>query len=128
MHPGASDGTFEQVTWKEFDVVVRFLAKSSSSVFHPQLVQSVKSSTQLTIALLGTGHSFAYFATQLALVSLGIRVLLLSPSNADVARDYLLEECNAVGVVVEEHLLYTVQRLGDAVVPLIPVPPIKSLS
>ncbi|KAK5679509.1 hypothetical protein LTS10_008330 [Elasticomyces elasticus] len=59
---------------------------------------------QPTIALLGSGHTYQYFATQLALLHLGFRVLLLSPSNADVARDHLLTTCDAVGIVVQADL------------------------
>ncbi|KAK5136156.1 hypothetical protein LTR08_003993 [Meristemomyces frigidus] len=125
LHPNGA--SFKQITWKEFDLIVRSLAASYSSAFHRQLVESINNNSQPTVALLGVGHSFAYFATQLALISLGARVLLLSPSNADVARDYLLATCGATGIVVEEQLLATLQDMHCAIVPLQEVPPLQSL-
>ncbi|GAB7353494.1 hypothetical protein MBLNU459_g3943t2 [Dothideomycetes sp. NU459] len=58
-----------------------------------------------TIALLGTGHTFQYWITQMALLKLGVRILLLSDKNADAARDHLLRSCNAVGVVAAQQFI-----------------------
>lgn len=53
---------------------------------------------------------------QPALLKLGVRVLLLAPSNADAARNHLLSVCGAVGIVVQTELLCTLDHVRLPVV------------
>ncbi|EMC98541.1 hypothetical protein BAUCODRAFT_23288 [Baudoinia panamericana UAMH 10762] len=110
--------SFVKVTWREFNSAVNTLARHYSSALDVQLNEAIKVDQQPTVALLGTGHTIGYFATQLALLKLGIRVLLLSPSNADVATNHLLTVCNAVAVVSQANLQSAVHGLH--VVELVP--------
>ncbi|KAK4892896.1 hypothetical protein LTR27_008624 [Elasticomyces elasticus] len=117
------EGTsFVPVSWREFEKVVHTLALSYSQLFRTQIDTGNAIGHQPTIALLGSGHTYEYFATQLALLHLGLRVLLLSPSNADVARDHLLTTCNAVGVVVEAELEAGLQQIHLPVIAMLPLP------
>lgn len=110
--------TFDFITWKQFDHVTNTAAAHYAIAFHLEIENGNKSSLQPTIALLGTGNTFRYWVTQVALFKLGVRVLLLSDKNADVARDHLLETCNAVGIVAEPQHLDTVKDVNIRVVPL----------
>ncbi|KAI6910578.1 male sterility protein [Hortaea werneckii] len=122
------ENTFRKVSWIEFNDLVKALAASYADVFHAQVVAGIANAKQPTVALLGVGHTFQYFATQLALVRLGLRVLLLSPSNATAARDHLLDACDVVGIVAEEQLLQTVQDLDMPVAKLLSRPTAGSLT
>lgn len=102
--------------------MVHSVAALHSASFHQQLVDGIDTARQPTIALLGSGNTIAYFVTQLALVTLGLRVLLLSPSNSDIARDHLLAACDAVGLVVEDQLMQKAQDLGLPVVSMAELP------
>ncbi|KAK3634370.1 hypothetical protein LTR56_007343 [Elasticomyces elasticus] len=120
LHP---EGTsFVPVTWREFETVVHALAFSYSQLFRSQIDTGNTIRHQPTIALLGSGHTYEYFATQLALLHLGFRVLLLSPSNANVARDHLLTTCDAVGIVVQADLDADQQRIGLPMITMLPLP------
>ncbi|KAI7087078.1 male sterility protein [Hortaea werneckii] len=120
--------TFRKVSWIEFNDLVKALAASYADVLHAQLGAGIADAKQPTVALLGVGHTFQYFATQLALVRLGLRVLLLSPGNAKAARDHLLDACDVVGIVVEEQLLHSTQDLDMPVAKLLSRPTAKSTS
>ncbi|KAI6854245.1 male sterility protein [Hortaea werneckii] len=123
-----NENTFRKISWIEFNDLVKALAASYADVFHAQLVAGIADAKQPTVALLGVGHTFQYFATQLALVRLGFRVLLLSPSNATAARDHLLGACDVVGIVAEEQLLQNVQDLDLPVAKLLSRPTPESAS
>ncbi|RMY56009.1 hypothetical protein D0865_03872 [Hortaea werneckii] len=122
------ENTFRKVSWIEFNDLVRGLAASYADIFHAQVVAGIANAKQPTVALLGVGHTFQYFATQLALVRLGLRVLLLSPSNATAARDHLLDACDVVGIVAEEQLLQIVQDLDKPVAKLLSRPTAESFT
>lgn len=122
------ENAFRKFSWIEFNDLVKALAASYADVFHAQVVDGIANAKQPTVALLGVGHTFQYFATQLALVRLGLRVLLLSPSNATAARDHLLNACDVVGIVAEEQLLQTVQDLDMPVAKLLFRPPAESFT
>ncbi|KAI7223857.1 male sterility protein [Hortaea werneckii] len=122
------ENTFRKVSWIEFNDLVKALAASYADVFHAQVVAGIANAKQPTVALLGVGHTFQYFATQLALVRLGFRVLLLSPSNAKAARNHLLDACDVVGIVAEEQLLQTVQDLDMPVAKLLSRPTAESFT
>ncbi|KAI7554322.1 male sterility protein [Hortaea werneckii] len=122
------ENTFRKVSWIEFNDLVKALAASYADVFNAQVVAGIANAKQPAVALLGVGHTFQYFATQLALVRLGLRVLLLSPSNATAARDHLLDACDVGGIVAEEQLLQTVQDLNMPVAKLLSRPTAESLT
>ncbi|KAK5740136.1 putative NRPS-like protein biosynthetic cluster [Elasticomyces elasticus] len=120
LHP---EGTsFIPVSWREFETIVHTLAFGYSRLFRTQIDAGNVTEHQPTIALLGSGHTYEYFATQLALLHLGLRVLLLSPSNADVARDHLLTTCDAVGIVVQAELKAGLQQIYLPAITMIPLP------
>ncbi|KAK3656350.1 hypothetical protein LTR56_003052 [Elasticomyces elasticus] len=117
------DGTsFIPVSWREFETIVHKLALSYSQLFRAQIDTGNATGHQPTIALLGSGHTYEYLATQLALLHLGLRVLLLSPSNADAARDHLLTTCDAVGIVVQAELKAGLQQIYLPAITMIPLP------
>lgn len=122
------ENSFRKVSWIEFNDLVRALAASYADVFQAQLVAGIANARQPTVALLGVGHTFQYFATQLALVRLGLRVLLLSPSNATAARHHLLEACDVMGIVADEQLLQTLQDLDMPVAELLSRPTAESFT
>ncbi|KAI7283461.1 male sterility protein [Hortaea werneckii] len=122
------ENRFRKISWIEFNDLVKALVASYSDVFHAQIAAGIATAKQPTVALLGVGHTFQYFATQLALVRLGLRVLLLSPSNATAARDHLLDACDVVGMVAEEQFLQTVQDLEMPVTKLLSRPTAESVS
>ncbi|KAF1344851.1 male sterility protein [Delphinella strobiligena] len=113
--------TFASITWQQFDHLTEYAAAHYSRAFQSQIETGTSSGTQPTIALLGTGNTFRYWVSQIALLKLGVRLLLLSDKNADVARDHLLESCSAVGIVVEHNYVVSVQHLQMPVVPFVPV-------
>ncbi|KAK5685624.1 putative NRPS-like protein biosynthetic cluster [Elasticomyces elasticus] len=120
LHP---EGTsFIPVSWRDVETIVHTLAFSYSQLFRTQIDAGNATEHQPTIALLGSGHTYGYFVTQLALLHLGLRVLLLSPSNADVARDHLLTTCDAVGVVVQAELEAGLQQIHLPVIAMLPLP------
>ncbi|KAI7481622.1 male sterility protein [Hortaea werneckii] len=122
------ENTFRKISWIEFNDLVKALAASYVDVFHALLVTGIAHAKQPTVALLGVGHTFQYFATQLALVRLGLRVLLLSPSNATAARDHLLDACDVAGMVAEEQFFQTVQDLDMPVTKLLSQPTKDAIS
>ncbi|KAL1630111.1 putative NRPS-like protein biosynthetic cluster [Diplodia seriata] len=87
---------------KTFDRLVTAAAAYYSVKFRSEISAANEQSRQPTIALLGTGNTIAYLVTQIALVKLHIRVLLLSNKNASVARDHLLQVCDAVGIIADQ--------------------------
>lgn len=111
--------SFERLNWGDVDRRVTALAHQYSAVFRQQILDGTKARRQPTIALLGVGHTFAYLATQLALVKLGLRVLLLSPGNSGIARDHLLTVCDVVGVVAEEQLVPSAAGIDTPVTPML---------
>ncbi|GAB7353493.1 hypothetical protein MBLNU459_g3943t1 [Dothideomycetes sp. NU459] len=97
--------SFASITWKQFDCITDVAASYYATAFEREIEHGNKTSVQPTIALLGTGHTFQYWITQMALLKLGVRILLLSDKNADAARDHLLRSCNAVGVVAAQQFI-----------------------
>lgn len=101
--------------------MTEYAAAHYSRAFQSQIETGTSSGTQPTIGLLGTGHTLRYWVSQIALLKLGVRLLLLSDKNADVARDHLLESCSAVGIVVEQNYVVSVQHFQMPVIPFAPV-------
>ncbi|KAI5203917.1 male sterility protein [Aureobasidium subglaciale] len=107
---------FDKLTWSEFDALTDLSAAYYAKSFTFKIdIQGAKFS-QLTIALLGVGNTFDYWVAQIGLCKLGVRLLLLSDRNADVARDHLLDICNATGIVTEAKLRNTLNHLSVQVV------------
>ena len=115
------DDTFVSIKWQHFDQLTDHAAAQYSRAFKHEIESGLLSGLQPTVALYGTGNTFGYWVSEVALLKLGVRVLLLSDKNADVARDHLLRACVAVGIVVEQKYITTVQELSIPVVPLVPV-------
>lgn len=115
------DDTFAPITWKQFDHLTNYAAAQYSRAFSHEIATGLSTGTQPTIALLGTGNTFRYWVSEVALLKLGVRILLLSDKNADAARDHLLQTCNAVGIVVEQKYVIAVQELQMPIVPFVPV-------
>ncbi|KAL1301564.1 hypothetical protein AAFC00_005801 [Neodothiora populina] len=115
------DDIFASITWEQFDHLTEYVAAQYSQAFQGELETSLSMNQQPTLALLGSGNTFRYWVSQVALLKLGVRVLLLSDKNAEVARDHLMRVCNAVGVVVEQKYVRHVQGLQVPIVPFVPV-------
>lgn len=115
------DDAFASVSWQQFDYLTEYAALHYSSALRAQIEAALVTGIQPTIALLGSGNTFRYWASQIALIKLGVRVLLLSDKNAEPARDHLLSTCNAVGIVVEQKYVASVHKLDMPVIPFIPV-------
>ena len=115
------DDDFATITWRQFDHVAEYAAAQYSQAFLNEIESSLATESQPTVALLGSGNTFRYWVSQIALLKLGVRVLLLSDKNAEAARNHLLQTCKAVGIVVEQKCLLSVQGLDMPIVPCVPV-------
>lgn len=113
--------SFAFITWKQFDYLTEYAAAHYSRAFQSDITRAQLERSQPTIALLGSGNTFRYWVSEVALLKLGVRVLLLSDKNADIARDHLLRTCHAVGIVVEQKYVLSVHGLEMPVVPFVPV-------
>ena len=110
---------FAAITWRQFDHLTEHAAVQYSRAFQTDIETSLVAGSQPTVALLGGGNTFRYWVSQIALLKLGVRVLLLSDKNAETAREHLLQACNAVGIVVEQKYLLSVQGLDMPIVPCV---------
>ncbi|KAI5247806.1 male sterility protein [Aureobasidium subglaciale] len=111
-----SGKSFDKLTWSEFDALTDLSAAHYAKSFTFKIdIQGAKFS-QPTIALLGVGNTFDYWVAQIGLCKLGVRLLLLSDKNADVARDHLLDVCNATGMVTEAKFQKSLDHLSIQVV------------
>lgn len=110
---------FEKITWRQFDALTNLSAGHYAETFGDIVQAGNPTSSQPTIALLGTGNTFEYWVTQIGLCKLGIRLLLLSDKNADIARNHLLEVCDAKGIVVEQKYWDSIQGSGIKVATMV---------
>ncbi|KAL1631005.1 putative NRPS-like protein biosynthetic cluster [Neofusicoccum ribis] len=94
--------SFTIVSWQDFDKLVTAAATHYAQKFQREIDGANECAKQPTIALLGNGNTIDYLVTQIALVKLHIRVLLLSNKNAPAARDHLINVCDAVGIIADE--------------------------
>jgi acyl-CoA synthetase (AMP-forming)/AMP-acid ligase II len=101
LYPFGSDTLYEAMNWDEFDRITENLALLYAQSFREELEDANRTQRQPTIGLLGGGNSVEYFCTQLSLVKLGVRVLLLAESNPSNALHHLLDSCD-VSVVVTD--------------------------
>ncbi|OJD40614.1 male sterility protein [Diplodia corticola] len=100
LHPQGE--SFAIIDWETFDRLVTAAATQYAATFQTDINAANEHSRQPTVALLGTGNTIDYLVTQIALVKLHIRVLLLSNKNAPAAREHLLQACDAVGIIADQ--------------------------
>lgn len=110
--------SFEQVTWEDFDAFTDTTAARYSRVFQEVIEAGNTNEQQPTIALLGQGNSYEYWAAQISLLKLGVRLLLLSDKNSDEATRHLLKTCVVRGIVAERRYADYAGRLGIPLVVL----------
>lgn len=101
LYPVGLEGLYEAMTWDEFDRITEILAAVYAKNLREELEDANKTQSQPTVALLGGGNSVEYFCTQLGLMKLGVRVLLLAESNPTNALHHLLDSCD-VSVVITD--------------------------
>jgi acyl-CoA synthetase (AMP-forming)/AMP-acid ligase II len=89
------------MNWDEFDRITENLALLYAQSLREELEDANRTQRQPTIGLIGGGNSIEYFCTQLALMKLGVRVLLLAESNPTNALHYLLDSCDVAVVITE---------------------------
>ena len=96
-----SGAPYESMTWDEFDSITESIALSYGLLLKAELEKANQARKQPTVALLGGGTTLEYFCTQLALMKLGVRVLLLAEGNALKAIQHLLESCRATAIITD---------------------------
>lgn len=98
-----SDSTdvYNSLTWKQFHQYSNSLALRYGEALRSELLEAKKNHVQPTVALLGVGVTFDYWAAQFALIKLNIRVLCLAERNTVKVFHSLLSNCQAVAVVVD---------------------------
>jgi acyl-CoA synthetase (AMP-forming)/AMP-acid ligase II len=101
LYPVESEGLYEAMTWDEFDRITEILAAEYAQNLREEVEDANRTQRQPTVALLGGGNSVEYFCTQLGLMKLGFRVLLLAESNPPNALHHLLDSCD-VSVVITD--------------------------
>jgi long-subunit acyl-CoA synthetase (AMP-forming) len=89
------------MTWGDFDSVMENLAALYAQNLREELKDANRTQRQPTVALLGGGNSMECFCTQLGLMKLGIRVLLLTKSNPTNALHHLLDSCDVSVVIID---------------------------
>lgn len=77
------------------------LAQRYGQALRSELLEANKSCKQPTVALLGVGVTFDYWAAQFALIKLKVRILLLAERNTVEVFRSLLSRCQAVAVVID---------------------------
>ncbi|KAF2089388.1 male sterility protein [Saccharata proteae CBS 121410] len=101
IHPSGDDGSFKIIDWATFDSLTKAAAVRYGTEFHQMIATANKDSKQPTVALLGNGNTIDYLITQIALLMLNFRVLLLSNKNAPSAREHLLDVCDVAGLIAD---------------------------
>lgn len=101
LYPVGPEGLYEVMTWDEFDRITNNLAALYARNLCEQLEDANRTRRQPTVALLGGGSSVEYFCTQLGLMKLGVRVLLLAESNPTNALHHLLDSCDVCVVIAD---------------------------
>ena len=74
--------SYKSLTWDQFHAMTDLLAWRYAQELRNELLSAKERKTQPTVALLGVGTSLQYFATQMALIKLNMRVLLLADKNS----------------------------------------------
>lgn len=92
---------YKSLTWIQFHEHTNVLAHRYGQALRSELLEANKSHKQPTVALLGVGVTFDYWATLFALIKLNVRVLFLAERNTVEAIHSLLLRCQAVAVVID---------------------------
>jgi acyl-CoA synthetase (AMP-forming)/AMP-acid ligase II len=99
----AGDKTgFSSITWVEFDRCTNILASRYSKTLHDILVRANATIQQPCVALWGAGHTIEYFATQMALAKLNVKVLLLADSAPVTTVTHLLNVTKAELIIADQ--------------------------
>jgi len=101
LYPVGPESLYEAMTWDEFDRITESLAARYAQNLREELEDANTTRRQPTVALLGGGNSVEYFCTQLSLMKLGLRVLLLAESNPANALRHLLDSCDVSVVIID---------------------------
>ncbi|MCJ1477815.1 hypothetical protein MMC13_006488 [Lambiella insularis] len=103
MYPASAkpDTDYIPVSWPQFDHVTDLLARHYGKLLQTVIANGQSSGCQPTIALLGLGTTYEYFATQIALQKLNLRTLLLADKSPDDALQHLLSKCHAVALICD---------------------------
>lgn len=96
-----SDTKYIPITWHRFHHITEVLARDYGKLLRREVANGQNSGCQPTIALLGSGTTFEYFATQIALQKLNLRTLLLADESPENVLKHLLFECHAVAIICD---------------------------
>jgi acyl-CoA synthetase (AMP-forming)/AMP-acid ligase II len=102
LYPVGQEASYEAMTWDAFDRITENLAALYALDLREELEDANKTQKQPTVALLGGGNSVEYFCTQLGLMKLGVRLLLLAESNPTNALHHLLDSCDVSVIITDE--------------------------
>ena len=102
VYPESRETTsYVPITWERFHEITNVLAVRYSRELREEITDAMQHQKQPTVALLGRGNTFEYFATQIALIKLNLRVLLLADGNPASIIQGLLFQCSALTIVVD---------------------------
>ena len=96
------DAPFNSISWLQFYQVKNAVAAQYSHSLQGIVLEANKTGVQPTVALLGHGDTIQFYITEVALLELNIRVLLLAANNNAEAMQRLLKICNASVLIIEE--------------------------
>lgn len=95
------DTPYDVMNWAQFDAVTDAMALKYGHLLKELFQDSNAARQQPTIALLGRGTTLDFFVTEIALVKLGARVLLLAAQNSIQITDDLIQRCNASALITD---------------------------
>lgn len=103
VYPVSSDDDpeYKAITWREFDRCTDAIARRYAEQLRDLLAAANSSCQQPTVALWGGGFSIEYFATEMALARLNLRVLLLADTTPAAAVAHLINKTNAQAIVAD---------------------------
>ena len=102
IYPASQDiDSYRTIPWAKFHKFTTLLARIYGQSLRTEILEAKRIRKQPTVALLGRGTTFEYFATQIALLKLNLRVLLLADGNPAPIIQGLLLKCHAVTVLVD---------------------------
>lgn len=104
LYPERIEGSHEyiSITWGEFDRWTAVLAGYYSRKLEAVIKEANQIQKQPTVALLGGGFTFEYFATQMALQKLNIRVLLVAPQTSSSAIQHLVNVTEVKATITDK--------------------------
>lgn len=106
LYPASSvdDPEYKSISWGDFDAYTSALAEKYAARLESILTSSRLTREQPTVALMGRGYTMEYWATQMALQKLNLRVLLLAENLSVPALDHLLEVTKSKVLIVDGNL------------------------